>query len=61
MTRVETQHDGYKMRFILRNGQSATHSKGFTFKGKDYYFLGGVYYDLQDDLINHIFGEQPCH
>lgn len=56
MTRVETKYQGDAMLFIQRDGTKATHSYEFTHKGVDYYLLGGVYYELEQDLIDRIFG-----
>jgi len=57
MTRVQTQHKGDTMLFFRRDGTSALHPYEFNHKGVDYYLLGGVYYDLEQDLIDRIFGE----
>lgn len=54
--RVTTQHTKRKMRFTLDDGTSVLHNHDFTFNGREYFFLGNVFYDLDDDLINHIFG-----
>lgn len=55
MIQVQTKHQGNAMLFIQRNGTKATHPYEFSHKGVDYYFLGGVYYDLDAGLIKHIF------
>lgn len=55
MTRVETKYQGDAMLFIKRDGARAVHPYEFNHKGVDYYLLGGVYYDLDDDLISRIF------
>jgi|GEM_PF-4582130 len=55
MTRVQTHYQGDAMVFIQRDGTKATHPYEFTHKGVDYYLLGGVYYDLEQDLIDRIF------
>ena len=57
MTRVETKYQGDTLLFIRRDGAKALHPAEFNHKGVDYYLLGGVYYDLDQDLINRIFGE----
>jgi hypothetical protein len=57
-TRVETKYQGDAMLFIRRDGTRALHPFEFSFKGVDYYLLGGVYYDLDPALIKHIFKEQ---
>mgnify|MGYP000105405132 CR=1 FL=1 len=54
-TRVETKYQGNAMLFIQRDGTKATHPYEFNHKGIDYYLLGGVYYDLEQDLIDRIF------
>lgn len=56
MQRVTTQHTKRAMRFTLDDGSSVEHSSSFNFNGREYYFFGNVFYDLEDDLINHIFG-----
>lgn len=58
MTRVQTKCKGDALLFIQDNGTSALHAPEFSFKGVDYYLLGGVYYDLDPALIKHIFKEQ---
>lgn len=55
MTRVETKYKGDQMLFIKRDGTSALHPYEFNHKGVDYYLLGGVYYELEQDLIDRIF------
>ena len=55
MTRVETKAKGGQLVFIKRDGTKATHPYEFTHKGVDYYLLSGVYYDLDQDLIDRIF------
>jgi len=54
--RVTTQHTKGAMRFTLNNGVSVEHAFDFSYNGREYYFLGNVFYDLDDDLIDHIFG-----
>ena len=54
--RVTTQHTKRAMKFTLDNGESVEHAPSFNFNGQAYYFFGNVFYDLDDDLINHIFG-----
>ena len=56
MTRVETKAKGGQLVFIKRDGTHAIHAAEFTHRGVDYYLLGGVYYDLEQDLIDRIFG-----
>lgn len=55
MIRVQTLYKGDAMLFIQRNGTKATHPYKFTHRGVDYYLLGGVYYDLPQDVIDRIF------
>jgi hypothetical protein len=57
MTRVQTQYKGDAMLFIKRDGAKALHPYEFNHNGMDFYLLGGVYYDLEQDLIDRIFGE----
>ena len=56
MQRVTTQPTKRAMRFMLDSGESIEHAPSFRFRGQQYYFFGNVFYDLDDDLINHIFG-----
>lgn len=56
MQRVTTQHTKRAMRFTLDDGSTTEHSFNFNFNGREYYFFGNVFYDLEDDLIDHIFG-----
>lgn len=60
MPRVQTRCDGAAMVFILDDGTQATHPQEFFYRGIDYYLLGGVYYELEQQLINKIFKE-PHH
>jgi hypothetical protein len=60
MPRVQTQGQGGSMLFTLDDGTQAIHPQEFIFKGIDYYLLGGVYYELEQQLINKIFKE-PHH
>jgi hypothetical protein len=55
MTRVETKYRGNALLFIRDDGAKALHPCEFTHNGIDYYLLGGVYYDLEQDLIDRIF------
>ena len=60
MTRVQTRHQNDLMLFIQDNGTKAQHPHEFNHKGVDYYLLSGVYYELEQDLINRIFeGQLP--
>ena len=54
--RVTTQHTKRAMKFTLDSGESVEHAPSFNFNGQAYYFFGNVFYDLDDDLIDHIFG-----
>lgn len=59
MTQVQTKYHNETMLFIKRDGTQATHPYEFTHKGVDYYLVGGVYYDFEQELINKIFGVSP--
>jgi hypothetical protein len=59
MITVQTRYQGDTMLFIRGDGTKALHPYEFKHKGVDYYLLGGVYYDLEQDLINKIFGVTP--
>lgn len=54
--RVTTQLKRGRFTFNLDNGASIEHARSFEFNGQPYYFFGNVFYDLDDDLVNHIFG-----
>ena len=56
MIRVETQWHGDVIRFIHADGRAIDHSAEIDYNGRDYYFLGGFYYDLEPSLIDHLFG-----
>ena len=56
MQRVTTQHTKRAMKFTLDSGESVEHTPSFKFKDQAYYFFGNVFYELEDDLIDHIFG-----
>ena len=56
MIQVETRWDDDSVRFIQRDGASVVHTAEFQYNGKEYYFLGGFYYDLEPDLADHLFG-----
>lgn len=56
MQRVTTQLKRGSFKFILDDGSSVEHSSSFNFNGREYYFFGNVFYDLEDELVNHIFG-----
>jgi hypothetical protein len=44
------------MKFSLDNGTNRLHEQSFTHGGREYFFLGNVFYELEDDLVKHIFG-----
>lgn len=54
--RVTMQRTQRAMRYTLDDGTTIEHPSAFTFKGKDYFFFGNVFYDLDEDLVDHIFG-----
>lgn len=56
MIRVQTRAQDGALLFIQDDGTRALHSDDFEYNGREYYFLGGFYYDLELDLIKHIFG-----
>ena len=57
LTRVTTQcAPNGKMKFSLDNGTNRLHEQSFTHGGREYFFLGNVFYELEDDLVKHIFG-----
>lgn len=55
-TRVQTKWRGNDLLFIQDNGKTIAHPAEFQYNGRDYYFLGGFYYDLPAKLSKHIFG-----
>jgi hypothetical protein len=56
--RVTTQCErNGKMRFSLDNGTNTLHDQSFTHDGREYFFLGNVFYNLEDNLVKHIFGQ----
>lgn len=56
MIRVQTRCQDGALLFIQDDGSRALHPEDFEYNGREYYFLGGCYYDLEPDLIKHIFG-----
>ena len=54
--RVTTQLKRRVFKFILDDGTSIEHAPSFEFNGQPYFFFGNVFYDLDDELVNHIFG-----
>lgn len=57
MTRVQTQYNGDTLLFIQQDGRVVDRSSEIDYNGREYYFLGGFYYDLEPSLIDYIFGE----
>ena len=55
MIRVQTRVQDGAILFIQDDGTKATHAPEFEHNGREYYFLGGCYYDLEPDLIQRIF------
>ena len=55
MIRVQTRVQDGAILFIQDDGTSASHAPEFELDGREYYFLGGCYYDLDEALIRHIF------
>ena len=55
MIRVQTRAQDGALLFIQDDGSSALHPEDFEYNGREYYFLGGCYYDLEPDLIKHIW------
>jgi hypothetical protein len=58
--KVKTQRGLSGMRYTLEDGTMTVFPSVFTFNDRDYAFFGNVWYDLDEDLINHIFGEDVC-
>ena len=56
MIRVQTRCQDGAILFIQDTGLSIAHDAEFDYNGREYYFLGGCYYDLEPDLAKHIFG-----
>ena len=54
--RVSMQRGLGGMRYKLDDGTTTVFPSAFTFKGREYFFFGNVSYDLDEDLVNHIFG-----
>ena len=57
MMRVQTKYNGDTLLFIRQDGRTVDHASDFQYNGREYYFLGGFYYDLEPSLIDYIFGE----
>ena len=56
MIRVQTRCQDGAILFIQDDGRRIAHDAEFQYNGREYYFLGGAYYDLEPDLIKHLFG-----
>jgi hypothetical protein len=54
--KVKMQRSLSGMRYTLENGTTTVFPSVFTFNDRDYTFFGNVWYDLDEDLVNHIFG-----
>lgn len=54
--RVTMQRTQRAMSYKLDDGTWVVHPSNFEYKGRQYAFFGNVFYDLDEDLINHIFG-----
>lgn len=54
--RVTMQRALSGLRYTLDDGTSVIHPSNFEYKGHQYAFFGNVFYDLDDELVNHIFG-----
>lgn len=53
--RVTMQRTQREMRYTLDDGTTVVAPSAFTFKGREYFFFGNVFYDLDDDLVDYIF------
>lgn len=53
--RVQTKISNGRMLFIQDDGKTIDHPAEFHYNGREYYFLGGFYYDLPVKLSKHIF------
>jgi hypothetical protein len=58
--KVKMQRGLSGMRYTLEDGTTTVFPSVFTFNGREYAFFGNVWYDLDEDLIDHIFGEVLC-
>jgi len=56
MIRVQTRCQDGAILFIQDDGKSIAHDAEVQYNGREFYFLGGFYYDLEPDLIKYIFG-----
>lgn len=59
--KVKMQRSNGGMRYTLEDGTTTVFKSAFTFNDRDYAFFGNVWYDLDEDLVNHIFGEVVCN
>jgi hypothetical protein len=55
MIQVQTRCQDGALLFIKDDGSKALHDPEFEYNGREYYFLGGFYYDLDKDLAKFIF------
>ena len=56
MIRVQTRAQDGAILFIQDDGTSIAHDPEIHYNGRELYFLGGFYYDLDPGLIKQIFG-----
>ena len=56
MIRVQTRAQDGAILFMLDDGQAIAKNPEVQYNGRDLYFLGGFYYDLEPSLIDRIFG-----
>jgi hypothetical protein len=54
--KVRMERTQRAMRYTLENGTSIISDGNFEYKGRQYAFFGNVWYDLDEDLVNYIFG-----
>lgn len=54
--KVRMQRSNGGMRYTLDDGTTTVRPSNFEFKGRQYAFFGNVFYDLDEDLVNYIFG-----
>jgi hypothetical protein len=59
--KVNMQRGLSGMRYTLEDGTTTVFPSAFTFNDREYTFFGNVWYDLDENLINHIFGEDVCN
>jgi hypothetical protein len=56
MIRVQKRAQDGAILFIQDDGRSVAYSQDIQYNGREYYFLGGFYYNLEPDLADYIFG-----